>query len=118
MGGVRSSSNESGLEIMVEMYIFEPQLHADIVCGTTSLNRIAHALLSAGKVTLGWSESTHDVGHLSAPSANCGDVNAVVDEHIGHVTGQVQELRVLGRQLRGLRSQCQSIESGAAGGIL
>ena len=53
-----------------------------------------------------------------APSANCGDVNTVLDEHIGHVTSRVQELRVLERQLRELRSQCHSIESGADCGIL
>jgi Cd(II)/Pb(II)-responsive transcriptional regulator len=53
-----------------------------------------------------------------APSANCSDVNALLDEHIGHVTGRVQELRVLERQLRELRSQCLSIESGADCGIL
>ena len=53
-----------------------------------------------------------------APTANCGDVNALLDEHIGHVTGRVQELRVLERQLRELRAQCHSIESGADCGIL
>ena len=53
-----------------------------------------------------------------APSANCGDVNTVLDEHIGHVTSRVQELRILERQLRELRSQCNSIESGADCGIL
>ena len=52
-----------------------------------------------------------------APTANCGDVNALLDEHIGHVTGRVQELRVLERQLRELRAQCHSIESGADCGI-
>lgn len=58
------------------------------------------------------------LGFKDAPSANCGDVNAVLDEHIGHVTSRVQELRVLERQLRELRSQCRSIESGADCGIL
>lgn len=53
-----------------------------------------------------------------APGANCGDVNALLDEHIGHVTSRVQELRVLEQQLRELRSQCRSIESGADCGIL
>lgn len=53
-----------------------------------------------------------------APSANCDDVNAVLDEHIGHVANRVQELRVLERQLRALRSQCHSVESGADCGIL
>ncbi|MEO8155410.1 MAG: Cd(II)/Pb(II)-responsive transcriptional regulator [Rhizobacter sp.] len=58
------------------------------------------------------------LGFKDAPSANCGDVNVVLDEHIGHVTSRVQELRVLERQLRELRLQCQSIESGADCGIL
>lgn len=58
------------------------------------------------------------LGFKDAPSANCADVNAVLDEHIGHVTGRVQELRGLERQLRELRSQCLSIESGADCGIL
>ena len=58
------------------------------------------------------------LGFKDVPSANCGDVNAVLDEHIGHVASRVQELRVLERQLRELRSQCQSIESGADCGIL
>lgn len=53
-----------------------------------------------------------------APSANCGDVNALLDEHIGHVASRVQELRVLEQELRELRSRCKSIESGADCGIL
>jgi len=53
-----------------------------------------------------------------APSANCGDVNSLLDEHIGHVTSRVLELRVLEQQLCELRSQCHSIESGADCGIL
>lgn len=53
-----------------------------------------------------------------APTANCYDVNAVLDEHIGHVVSRLQELRVLEQQLRALRSQCHSVESGADCGIL
>ncbi len=53
-----------------------------------------------------------------APSAHCGDVNSLLDEHIGHVTSRVQELLVLEQQLCALRSQCHSIESGADCGIL
>ena len=53
-----------------------------------------------------------------APSANCANVNTVLDEHIGHVASRVQELRGLEQQLRELRSQCRSIESGADCGIL
>lgn len=53
-----------------------------------------------------------------APSANCGDVNALLDQHIGHVASRLAELRVLEQQLRALRGQCQSIASGADCGIL
>jgi Cd(II)/Pb(II)-responsive transcriptional regulator len=53
-----------------------------------------------------------------APSDDCGEVNKVLDEHIGHVTERVRELRALERQLRELRAQCQSTESGDACGIL
>ncbi len=53
-----------------------------------------------------------------APSENCAQVNELLDEHLGHVTNRLKELRVLERQLRELRSQCQSIESGADCGIL
>lgn len=53
-----------------------------------------------------------------APGTNCQDVNSLLDEHIGHVASRVRELRVLERQLRDLRSQCQSIESGENCGIL
>jgi Cd(II)/Pb(II)-responsive transcriptional regulator len=53
-----------------------------------------------------------------APGENCARVNGLLDEHLGHVTSRVKELRVLERQLRELRAQCQSIESGADCGIL
>ena len=53
-----------------------------------------------------------------APSSDCGDVNAVLDEHIDHVANRVLELRVLEQQLRELRLQCHSVESGANCGIL
>ncbi len=58
------------------------------------------------------------LGFKDAPSAHCGDVNALLDTHIGHVASRVQELRVLEQQLRSLRAQCQSISSGADCGIL
>lgn len=40
------------------------------------------------------------------PGADCGDVNALLDEHIGHVTRRVKELRALERQLKELRQRC------------
>ena len=41
-----------------------------------------------------------------APSQDCGEVNAVLDEHIGHVGQRVRELRALEKELRALRARC------------
>lgn len=40
------------------------------------------------------------------PGANCSKVNALIDEHIGHVTHRIDELKLLEAQLRDLRSRC------------
>jgi Cd(II)/Pb(II)-responsive transcriptional regulator len=52
------------------------------------------------------------------PSSDCGEVNAVLDEHIAHVTQRVRELRRLEKHLRDLRAHCGSAQSGRACGIL
>jgi Cd(II)/Pb(II)-responsive transcriptional regulator len=52
------------------------------------------------------------------PSDDCGEVNAVLDEHIGHVTQRIRELRQLEQQLHDLRARCASTRSGPACGIL
>ena len=41
---------------------------------------------------------------LDQPAADCGEVNAVLDEHIEHVARRVRELKVLEKQLRELRA--------------
>ncbi len=41
-----------------------------------------------------------------APGADCGDVDALLDEHIGHVSTRIRELRALERQLKELRRRC------------
>jgi Cd(II)/Pb(II)-responsive transcriptional regulator len=38
-----------------------------------------------------------------APQAECGEVNALLDEHIGHVATRIRELRQLEKQLKALR---------------
>ena len=53
-----------------------------------------------------------------APQADCGEVNALLDEHIGHVAHRIRELRALEKQLRGLRAQCESPDAAADCGIL
>jgi Cd(II)/Pb(II)-responsive transcriptional regulator len=52
------------------------------------------------------------------PTDDCGDVNALLDEHIGHVTQRIGELRQLEQQLHELRARCASTRSGPACGIL
>lgn len=53
-----------------------------------------------------------------APTKNCGEVNALLDEHIAHVAARIQELRSLERQLKGLRDLCQEAQDAAHCGIL
>ncbi|MDP1655846.1 MAG: Cd(II)/Pb(II)-responsive transcriptional regulator [Hylemonella sp.] len=53
-----------------------------------------------------------------APSENCGEVNTLLDEHIGHVAQRIRELRALERQLKGLRDQCRVAQDASQCGIL
>jgi len=52
------------------------------------------------------------------PGADCGDVNAVLDEHLRHVTTRIRELRQLERQLKDLRQRCQVAQTTECCGIL
>jgi Cd(II)/Pb(II)-responsive transcriptional regulator len=42
-----------------------------------------------------------------APDENCTKVNALLDEHIEHVSNRIRELRFLQKNLRRLRSRCE-----------
>lgn len=53
-----------------------------------------------------------------SPHENCAQVNAVLDEHIGHVSRRIRELRALENELRGLRAQCQEARAAQECGIL
>lgn len=53
-----------------------------------------------------------------APQEDCGEVNRVLDEHISHVAHRIRELKSLEKQLRTLRSHCQSPQGAGACGIL
>ena len=53
-----------------------------------------------------------------APLADCGEVNDLLDEHIGHVATRIRELRALEGELRTLRKQCPAPHAAAACGIL
>lgn len=52
------------------------------------------------------------------PSASCGEVNALLDEHIHHVSERIEELTLLRRQLETLRSQCPTADKAEHCGIL
>jgi len=52
------------------------------------------------------------------PQTECGEVNALLDEHIGHVATRIAELKQLQKQLKTLREQCGETVDGANCGIL
>ena len=50
------------------------------------------------------------------PDDDCGQVNALLDEHIGHVAQRIRELKALEKQLKALRASCpQSRDTGHCG---
>lgn len=53
-----------------------------------------------------------------APTENCGEVNALLDEHIGHVADRIRELKALEKNLKVLRLQCQEASASKDCGIL
>lgn len=53
-----------------------------------------------------------------APAKDCGEVNALLDEHIGHVVHRIRELRELERDLKALRAHCAGARALAECGIL
>ncbi len=52
------------------------------------------------------------------PGRDCGDVNALLDAHLGHVSQRIRQLRALQRQLRELRQRCDGSRSIEPCGIL
>jgi Cd(II)/Pb(II)-responsive transcriptional regulator len=54
----------------------------------------------------------------SAPDEDCGEVNALLDTHIGHVEERIAELRSLEGHLRTLREKCVSGRPAEQCGIL
>lgn len=52
------------------------------------------------------------------PSENCGQIDALLDTHLGHVSHRIRELRALEKQLKDLRQQCQGAQDAQHCGIL
>ncbi len=53
-----------------------------------------------------------------APPADCGEINTLLDDHIGHVGQRIRELRALEKDLKALRARCASPQAIDACGIL
>ena len=53
-----------------------------------------------------------------SPEENCGEVNRLLDEHIGHVVRRIGELQALEKQLLELRSRCPDNRQASTCGIL
>lgn len=53
-----------------------------------------------------------------SPAQDCGEVNALLDEHIGHVAHRIRELRALEKDLKALRARCAAPHPLAECGIL
>lgn len=53
-----------------------------------------------------------------AQGAECGEVNALLDEHINHVTQRIKELEALRIELKALRARCGSAAAVGDCGIL
>lgn len=53
-----------------------------------------------------------------APEENCGEVNILLDKHIGHVAARIAELKALQTQLRELRARCHRTQTAKDCGIL
>ena len=53
-----------------------------------------------------------------SPAQDCGEINALLDEHIGHVAHRIRELRSLEKDLKALRARCAAPHPLAECGIL
>lgn len=68
-------------------------------------------------------DMTHDeirtlLAFRDGPEKRCGEVNALLDEHIGHVARRIDELRALARGLEELRGQCRAVRAARDCGIM
>lgn len=53
-----------------------------------------------------------------APAQDCGEINALLDEHLEHVRVRLRDLRVLEKDLKALRARCIAPHAIADCGIL
>jgi Cd(II)/Pb(II)-responsive transcriptional regulator len=53
-----------------------------------------------------------------SPEEDCGDVNVLLDEHIGHVAQRIAALKAMEEHLKDLRRQCTKAQAARDCGIL
>lgn len=56
--------------------------------------------------------------HKDSPDQDCADVNALLEEHLGHVKRRIDALQGLARDLTALRERCGEASDAASCGIL
>jgi len=61
---------------------------------------------------------TRLVAFMDHPSADCGDINNLIDQQISKVRARLASMQALENQLSTLRSRCDAQHSGLACGIL
>lgn len=55
---------------------------------------------------------------IGRPDTDCGPVNALLDEHIGHVAARIAELKLLKSELDAIRAHCKGDEPARDCGII
>lgn len=55
---------------------------------------------------------------IGRPGADCGPVDALLDEHIGHVAARIDELKQLKQELDAIRAHCAGHRPSTACGIV
>ena len=75
-------------------------------------------ILRCRSLNMSLAEIAQLLQHQDQPQASCGEVNALLDQHILQVAQQLAELKQLQIQLKALRASCQAVQSVAACGIM
>ena len=55
---------------------------------------------------------------IERPDGDCAPINALVDEHIGHVAGRIAELKQLKVELDAIRAHCSGAHPARSCGII
>ena len=87
------------------------------IYGTTHLERLGF-IRKCRSLDMALEEIRSLLRLRDAPRENCGKVNLLLDEHIGHVAARIRELKALEKELRTLREQCRGDQGAADCAIL